>query len=285
MSLDRHLKQVTPDPVLPVLQADGEPFELPYGQNVSGVLSRDVLGVAGVSAEGVTFGEITAVWSDWYNNLPQAGVIGLGPARGGRSLLDLLAEQGRIPSRQFGLWLGRDPAGGELTLGGLNEQRYRGPLTWADLAPAAHSQWTVAAQEVAFEGRPELSPCGGGAGCSVAPSSSTPYILLSRTNADAVNSALGGTAFGSAGAVALDCTTLYRLPTVRLTVRGRTMQLSPLEYTFQLRFPNHMQMCISGFLGVGHLDDSSMMLGTLFMQKFYTAYDAEGGRLGFADSA
>ncbi|XP_043195962.1 cathepsin E-B-like [Amphibalanus amphitrite] len=260
-------------------QANGKPFELPFGQNVSGALSQDSVTVAGITVNNITFGEITSVWSDWYNNLPQSGVVGLGPAD---SVLDVLAAEGHIPGRQFGLWLGRDPAGGELTLGGLNGRRFSSTLTWAELLPTAKRQWTVTAEQVTFEGRPELGLCPDG--CSVAPISTTPFFLLSNTNADAVNAMLGGTAFGAAGAVALDCRTLHKLPSITISVQGRAMPLSPLEYTFHLLFPNHMQMCISGFLGVSHLDDSTMMLGTLFMQKYYTAYDAENGLLGFADS-
>ena len=260
-------------------QADGTPFELPAGQNASGVLSKDAITVSAVTVQGQTFGEATAVWNQWSLQAPNDGVLGLGfgGSVGTPSILDTMAEQGVIGQRLAGLWLGSD--GGELTLGGLSDARHSGPLAWTPIALSPDG-WVAAAANISVG---ETSVCS--RYCHVTTASNTPYFTMSMAAAKAVNAALGGTDIGQPGVAALDCTTLYTLPRLSMQVAGRTLQMDPLEYTFILPFGGGVEMCISGFVGVPALDDGVLALGTLFMQKFYTAYDADNGRVGFADSA
>ncbi|KAF0309346.1 Cathepsin D [Amphibalanus amphitrite] len=269
-------------------KALGTPFELPPGINASGVLSKDSISFAGITVEGVVFGEAESMWNKWLSILPPDGVLGLGlqgmAPEGVRPILDVMAEQGVISERVFGMWLGRDPEGGELTLGGLNDQLYQGELTWANLTPPDGQWWTAPADSIVLDGLTQLDLCPGGH-CVVLPASNSPYFIVSEAQAAAINEALGGLDIGQPGAAGLDCTTLYRLPNLTITVGGRAMVLGPLEYTFLLRFEGGLQMCVSGFLGFPGVDDHTMLLGTLFMQKYYIAFDRENNRLGFADSA
>ena len=261
----------------------GTPFELPGTQNVSGVLSKDSIGLAGVTVDGVVFGEARAMWNKWMAVLPQDGVLGLGlqgvAPKGVRPLLDIMADQGAISARVFGLWLGRDRAGGtgELTLGGLNERLYGGDVAWVSLPPDPQ-WWAVGADNITLDGHPELDLCAGEY-CAVMPVASTPYFLTSMAKAEAINGALGGKDIGEPGAAGLDCTTLYQLPNLKIEVGGRTMEMSPLEYTFQIRLDKGVQVCVSGFIGIPELDGNTLLLGTMFMQKYYTAFDRENGRL------
>ena len=268
-------------------QEVGTPFETPGSQNVSGVLSKDSIGLAGVTVNGVVFGEAQAMYSKWMAVLPQDGVLGLGlggaAPEGVRPILDMLAEQGLVSERVFGLWLGQNPTGsGELTLGGLNEHLYQGDMTWVSLPPSPQ-WWAVEADSIAFDGHAELNLCSGEY-CAVMPVASTPYFLTSMAKAKAINDALGGKDIGEPGAAGLDCTTLYQLPDLKIEVGGRIFEMSPFEYTFQITLDKGLQMCVSGFIGLPELDGNTLLLGTMFMQKYYIAYDRENARLGFANS-
>ena len=252
------------------------------------MLFKDSLSLAGVDIDSVVLGEAESMWNKWLAVLPPDGILGLGlrglAPEGVRPLLDVMAEQGLISERVFGVWLGRDPQGGELTIGGLDERLYQGQLTWANLTPPADQWWAAPADTIQLEGLPQLDLCPQGR-CAVVPATNSPYFIVSEAQERAINEALGGVDIGQPGAAGLDCTTLYKLPTLRIAVGGRNMEMGPLEYTFVLRFDGGLQMCVSGFIGVPGVDDHTMLLGTLFMQKFYIAFDRENDRLGFADSA
>ena len=252
---------------------------MPYGQNASGVLSRDSISVSGATVQNQTFGEATAVWNQWSAKAPSDGVLGLGfgASSGVPSILDTMSEQGVIGQRLAGLWLGRD--GGELSLGALSDGHYSGQLAWVPIVRNPDG-WVAPADSMAVG---ETSVCS--EHCHVTTTSTTPYFMMSMAAAKAVNDALGGIDIGQPGVAGLDCTTLYTLPTMRLEMAGRTMEMDPLEYTFILSFGSGIEMCISGFVGIPMLDDNVVLLGTMFMQKFYTAYDMENMRVGFADNA
>jgi len=54
-----------------VWQANGTPYDVGYGQNISGSLSIDTVSMAGLDIEGQTFGEITQLRNQWYLKLPK----------------------------------------------------------------------------------------------------------------------------------------------------------------------------------------------------------------------
>ena len=239
--------------------------------------------MAGVTVQGQTFGEATAVWNEYSLQAPNDGTLGLGfgasTPQNVTSILDAMANQGLIAERLVGLWLGSNPSGGELTLGGLNSARYSGELAWATTLFNPEG-WVVSAGNVTVG---ETSLCSDY--CHLTVTTTSPYFFMSMESAKAVNDALGGIDIGQPGVAALDCAALYTLPNLKLEVAGRTLEMGPLEYTFILPFGGGVEMCISGFVGVPTLDNNVVVVGNLFQQKFYTAYDMDNMRVGFADSA
>ncbi|KAF0306768.1 Cathepsin D [Amphibalanus amphitrite] len=154
-----------------------------------------------------------------------------------------------------------------------------GELTWAPIVLNPEG-WAASVESLAVG---ETSICS--ENCFVTAISTTPYFFMSMEAAKAVNDALGGFDIGQPGVAGLDCSTLYTLPTLQVKVSGRTLEMSPLEYTFIYPFGGGVEMCLSGFVGLPDFDDNVTVLGSLFMQKFYTAYDMQNIRVGFADSA
>ena len=238
--------------------------------------------MGGVTVEGQIFGEATAVWNEYSAEAPNDGTLGLGfgasTPQEVTSILDNLLDQGLIAERLAGVYLDRNPNDGELTLGGLNGDRYSGELSWATIALNPEG-WVVSADSIAV-GETEICS----EYCHANTITNSPYFLLGMEAAKTVNDALGGMDIGQPGVAALDCATLYTLPNLKIEMAGRTMEMSPLEYTFIFPFGSGVEMCISGFVGVAGMDDHQVGLGNLFNQKFYTAYDMENMRVGFADS-
>ena len=271
-------RQVSTEPapcLIPCPQEDGTAFSIPGGLNISGVLSVDSVSVGGVTAGGVLFGEATAVWNQWSLQAPNDGVLGLGFSPAAPSILDALLDQGAIPARVAGIWMGREGVGGELTLGGINADRFVGDLTWAPILDNM-----VAAESVAVG---EVSVCAGS--CRVGATSVSPYFFLSMEMAKSINDALGGVDIGQPGVAALDCSTLDALPDLQLVIAGRTLQMSARQYAFVIPIEGGEDLCLSGFVGLASPPPGDMMVGTLFMQQFYAAYDMDNMQVGFTDSA
>ncbi|XP_043241326.1 cathepsin E-like [Amphibalanus amphitrite] len=256
-------------------QEDGTPFDLPGGLNISGVLSKDSVSLGGATVSDVLFGEATSVWNQWSTDAPNDGVLGLGFSPAAPSILDALAEQGVIADRLAGIWLGRDGVGGELTLGGINEQRYTSPLTWTPIVDNMVSAESVTVGEV--------SVCA--ADCRVGATSVSPYFFLTMQMAKTINDALGGTDIGQPGVAALDCATLDTLPPLELVIAGRSLQMSPRQYTVVIPLTGGESLCLSGFVGLSEVPPADITVGTLFMQQFYAAYDMDNMQVGFTDSA
>ena len=201
-----------------------------------------------------------------------------------------MADQGLISERLVGLWLGRDGAGGELTLGGVNEARYSGDQAWASILLNPDG-WVVPAENITVG---EASLCSDY--CHVVMSTNTPHFYMSEESAKAFNDVLGGVDvpqllggggvdLGLPGVALLNCDTLNTMPNLKLEFAGRTLELTPLEYTFTVSPFQWLKLCISGFIGVPTLENNVMQMGTLFGQQFFTVYDMDNMRVGFANSA
>ena len=242
-------------------------------------MSADSVTVGGVTVSGLPFGEATNVWNDWSLQAPQDGVLGLGfsPDTAQYSILVSMATQGLIPAMKAGVWLGRGSVGGELTLGGVNEDRYVGELTWAPIVDS------MAAADSVTLGDVDL--CGGQA-CLVGATSGSPYFFMTMQAAKTVNDALGGIDIGEPGVAALDCATLDSLPDLVTVIQGRTLTMTARQYTFFIPLADGTQMCLSGFVGIPDAPpNAAMTVGTLFLQQFYSVYDMENMQVGFSESA
>jgi len=261
-------------------KANGTPFDIGYGQNTSGFLSTDTVSIAGLSIKSQTFGEATSEWNQYALKFPNDGLVGLGFSSTATEKtptpLDSMVSEGLIPRRQFGIWL--NESGGELTLGGVNQHRFSGHLTTVDLV-TPNTSWAFKTGRINVG---NLRLCDDG--CYAFMVTGTPYFLVSYESAKTINNRLGAKEVFTTGFYVLDCTTLYKLPTLTIRIAGREFSMSPYDYTIINNFPGGLQMCASGILGSPYMKGSMFSLGTLFMQKFYALYDMDANTIGFADS-
>ena len=97
----------------------------------------------------------------------------------------------------------------------------------------------------------------------------------------ALNKAIGATQVPMTQEFTVDCSKLSTMPTVNIQLEGKNFPLEPKDYVIQIS-----GQCLSGFMGLPMLSQKQLyILGDVFLRKYYTVFDAEQGRVGFATAA
>ena len=253
-------------------KSNGKSFSIQYGSGqVSGFLSADNVGIGGVTATDVTFGEVTDEEVQPVR-APTAGLCGLAyrsiAVDNVETLLGYLHDQGLIPSLMFGMRLKDATTGsreGVLTLGGVDTSQYTGQVTYT---PVIDKQWYVVNMDSMRVGSQSVS---GKAGAIVDSGTS---CLVGPTQA--VNQIMSQISVGS------DCSGLSTAPDITVSLGGRSFPFKPKDYVLQVN--GQCQVCIQG----ADLPPSipfKWILGDSFMHSVYTVFDEANARVGFATAA
>ncbi|KAL7483001.1 hypothetical protein ACHAW6_008644 [Cyclotella cf. meneghiniana] len=133
-------------------------FTIEYGSGpVSGNFATDTVTVAkDYAVEGQTFAmvERTMGLGDTYEYAKFDGILGLAfpvlsQDEDAATVLQNLVEQNIVDSPMFGFFLGNN-APGELTIGGYDQDRFQGEITWVDLLTPTY--WVAPMEKVTFDG-------------------------------------------------------------------------------------------------------------------------------------
>ncbi|GFN84955.1 cathepsin d [Plakobranchus ocellatus] len=261
---------------------NGVGFQASYGEGeVAGYRSQDNLNIAGLTARNQIFGE-AIVASDFFRGTPNQGVLGLGFSDAEPTVFDNLADQGLLPAAVFSFYLSKHNSGDPdpvLTLGGTNPAYYVGDFTFADLTVPDSWQFKM--------DRVQLSSGTGifnGWGCQAVVDSSTPLIIGPKEEVDVLNRKLGGTPFpGDPTMYELDCSEVDNLPDVEFIVNGKKLSLTNKDYVVTAS-ESGRTVCYSGIMGSSWKQNESpvWILGLSFMKVYYTQFDKENYRIGFA---
>jgi len=266
---------------------NGTEFAIRYGTgSLKGIISNDVLSIADLHVKKQDFGESVEEPGFTFAVGRFDGILGLG--------YDTIAVQHVVPpfynminqnlldENKFAVWLGADPkgsVGGEIVFGGVDENHYKGDITYADVIRKGY--WEVELEKVTFDDedlRFETKRAAIDTGSSL--------FALPVAEADEINNRIGAKK-SYTGQYMVDCSVIDSLPELGLQFGGKTFKLRGVDYVLKVGSPfGGGEQCVSGFMGLDIPAPAGPLwiVGDVFLRKFYTVYDLEKNAVGFAQS-
>jgi len=268
-------------------KADGQSFDIQYGSgSLSGFTSVDTVEVAGVWVKDQPFAEAVEEPGVTFVAAKFDGILGLGyPTIAVNHMLppiNNMITQGELGAGMFAFFLNRnkdEEAGGELSIGGVDPERYEGDFNWNDVTRQAY--WQIKMDKFEVQGS-NVTACSQAGGCQVIVDSGTSLLAVPSNLADEINHAIGAFKFIN-GEYIVPCRHLDTMPNIDFTLNGITYTLEPNDYVMRVGAGGQEQ-CISGFMGMDIPPPAGPLwiLGDVFMGKYYTAFDFDNNRVGFA---
>lgn len=238
---------------------------------VSGVFVRDEVCMGPLCSK-MNFITATNESDDPFKDVPFDGIVGLGLPQLAEaqefSLMDVMVKKRLLKQNVFSVFFAKsDDEDSEVLFGDIREERMATPLEWAPVTNPGY--WQVALKDLAFGDTP-LGLCGT-SGCHAAVDTGTALLAgpgrLIRKLVEQLR-------------VAADCSNFDSLPDLSfLFSAGVTLHLSPSDYV-----DKSSDGCILGLmaLDIPAPRGPLFILGDPFLRKYYTVYDRERLRVGFA---
>ncbi|XP_066043812.1 cathepsin D [Chamaea fasciata] len=266
---------------------NGTTFEIHYGTgSLSGYLSTDVVTLGDLKILGQIFGEATKQPGITFIAAKFDGILGLAfpriSVKGAEPFFDNVMRQKLVEKNVFSFYLNRDPAGvpgGEMVLGGTDPKYYKGDFSWFNVTRKAY--WQIHMDSVDVADGPTL--CEGG--CEAIVDTGTSLITGPSKDVKKIQEAIGAKPLIK-GEYMVPCEKVPTLPNVTMVLGGKNFVLTPKEYI--LKIDGAAQpVCMSGFSGLDIPPPGGPLwiLGDVFIGPYYSVFDRDHNRVGFAPSA
>lgn len=272
-------------------KANGTKFKIQYGSgSMEGIVSNEVLQIGDITILNQDFGESTKEPGMAFIFSKMDGILGMG--------FDTIAVEGMVPpfqnalsqnlleNKMFSFWLnsinsGGENVGGELVLGGFNNDHIDGEISWNPVIRAAY--W-----EIAFDGMSIGDKDLRLTTKSAAIDTGSSLIVMNEEDANSINSMLGAKKSPLGGQFTVDCASIDSLPEISLIFNGKSYTLSPQDYILKMKSPipigDKTPSCVSGIMGLALPEKMKtlMIVGDVFLRKYVSIYDLERSRVGLA---
>ncbi|KAK9978276.1 hypothetical protein ABG768_020034 [Culter alburnus] len=263
---------------------NGTEFSIQYGRgSLSGFISQDTVTLAGLKVPDQQFAEAVKQPGIVFAVARFDGVLGMAyPAisvDGITPVFDTAMAAKILPQNIFSFYINRDPAGevgGELMLGGFDKQYFDGDLHYVNVTQKAY--WQIKMDEVKVGGT--LTLCK--SGCQAVVDTGTSMITGPVQEVRALQKAIGAIPL-LMGEYWIDCKKIPSLPVVSLSLGGQMFNLTGKDYVLQVTHFG-MSVCLSGFMAMDIPPPAGPLwiLGDMFIGRYYTVFDREADRVGFA---
>ncbi|KAI9282764.1 aspartic peptidase domain-containing protein [Sporodiniella umbellata] len=260
---------------------NGTDFVIRYGTgSLEGVMSLDTLRVGGIEVVDQGFAESTMEPGMTFAMAHFDGIFGLGyetiSVQKTIPPFYNMVRQGLIDQNMFSFWLSNKTGvehGGELTFGGMDPDHYKGEVTWSPVTRKGY--WEVELENTKFNGEKMNM---GSIGAAI--DTGTSLLIAPTAVTDYVNTQIGAV-MDQYGQYTLDCATVPSLPEFCFTFSGKDFCLAGKDYVLEVQGE-----CISGFVAMDIPPPAGPLwiVGDVFLRKFYSVYDLDNNRVGFAES-
>ncbi|XP_054891629.1 napsin-A [Poeciliopsis prolifica] len=263
---------------------NGTEFSIRYGRgSLSGFISEDTVSVAGLSVLGQQFGEAVKQPGITFAVARFDGVLGMAypsiSVAKVTPVFDTAMAAKLLPQNIFSVYISRNPkaaVGGELMLGGTDPQYYTGDLHYVNVTRKAYWQIDMNRVDVGNQ----LTLCKDS--CQAIVDTGTSLIVGPAAEVRALNKAIGALPL-LMGEYMIDCKKIPTLPVVSFDIGGKVFNLTGEDYVMQ-ESQMGVSICLSGFMGMDIPPPAGPLwiLGDVFIGKYYTVFDRNKDRVGFA---
>ncbi|KAI7803168.1 napsin-A [Triplophysa rosa] len=263
---------------------NGTEFSIRYGTgSFSGFISQDTVTLAGLKVPNQQFGEAVKQPGIVFAVAHFDGILGMGyPAisvDGITPVFDTAMAAKILPQNVFSFYINRDPAGevgGELMLGGFDQQYFDGDLHYVHVTRKAY--WQIKMDEVQVGST--LTLCK--SGCQAIVDTGTSLITGPVQEVRVLQKAIGAVPL-LMGEYWIDCKRIPSLPVISFSLGGKMFNLTGEDYVFKVTRMG-VSICLSGFMAMDIPPPAGPLwiLGDVFIGRYYTVFDREADRVGFA---
>lgn len=264
--------------------ANGTKFSIQYGRgSLSGYISQDTISLAGLTVPGQQFGEAVSQPGFVFAVARFDGVLGMGypsiSVAGVRPVFDTAMAAKLLPQNIFSFYINRNPraaVGGELVLGGADDQHYEGALHYVNVTRKAY--WQIAMDGVSVGN--QLALCKGG--CQAIVDTGTSLIVGPAKEVRALQRAIGALPL-LMGEYMIPCKKIPSLPVISFTLGGKQFNLTGEDYVLK-ESQLGVSICLSGFMAMDIPPPAGPLwiLGDNFIGRYYSVFDRDADRMGFA---
>lgn len=261
-------------------QETTDEIQINYGTAVvKGKIARDTVSIGALSIVDQEFGEAYKVFGSVFREAPFDGVFGLGfdniAAAEMTSPIQNMLQDKLMHKPIFSLWLnGTEEQGkaGELILGGLDRSKFEGNIIFAPVVRKGF--WEVTLQKV-YAGKEKIS-----LRRTAAIASGSTLNIIPEEDAYRLHRSLKFSKNGE-GRYIIPCGEVRLLPKISLMIGSANFTLSPADYVIEWN-----EECMSAFVGHDIVSPTGpiWVLGSVFLRSYYTVFDMERNRVGFAKS-
>ncbi|XP_076860988.1 nothepsin [Brachyhypopomus gauderio] len=264
---------------------DGRVFGIHYGSgHMLGVQARDVLRVGTLTVVNQNFGESVYEPGRAFVKTKFDGILGLSypilAKEHGLPVFDNMIGQSKVDQPVFSFYLSMnasDGFGGELLLGGVDEELFVPPINWVPVTLKGY--WQIKIDEVKIQGTTAFCHTHS---CHAIVDTGTSLISGPTAEIRILQQLIGATPT-PIGEYVVSCSRISSLPVVSFVLNGVEYIITAEMYVKRDVIYNK-EVCISGFQGtdisspVGRL----WVLGDVFLSQVYSIYDRGQDRVGFA---
>ncbi|XP_061387523.1 lysosomal aspartic protease-like [Musca vetustissima] len=253
---------------------NGESFAIQYGSgSLSGYLVEDKVTVEGLEIKKQVFAAATSEPGTTFVYAPFDGIMGM--AFKAIAVDDVtppwynMIHQGLVRDHVFSFYLARHGTsddGGVMVLGGNDDRHYTGDFHYVPVSERGYWQFEMDEAHVK-----DVRLCDH---CQAIADTGTSLIGVPSDKYEEIQRAIGAKFSEDTYEYMLDCSKIDELPEVVFYIGGGRFTLKGSEYVIKSD-----DQCASAFENAG---TDFWILGDVFIGKYYTSFDFEHNRVGFA---